>query len=42
LFAWGRWRATGSGGRAGLKRRDDLDNMLNPVEPVSHWSTVMV
>jgi hypothetical protein len=42
LFAWSRWRATGSGGRAGMKRRDDLDNLLNPVEVESYWSTVMV
>jgi hypothetical protein len=30
-FCWGRWRATGSGGSAGLLLRDDLDRMLNPV-----------
>jgi hypothetical protein len=30
-FAWGRWRATGSGGSAGMLLRDDLDRMLNPV-----------
>jgi hypothetical protein len=34
LFAWSRWRATGSAGRAGLRWRDDLDSRLNPVPPV--------
>ena len=31
-FAWARWRAGGSGGRAGMRWRDDLDHMLNPIE----------
>jgi hypothetical protein len=30
-FAWGSWRASGSGGAAGMRWRDDLDNLLNPV-----------
>lgn len=31
-FAWGRWRATGTGGSAGMLWRDDLDSNLNPVQ----------
>lgn len=34
LFCWARWRATGSAGAAGMRYRDDLDNMLNPVPQV--------
>jgi hypothetical protein len=34
LFAWARWRATGTGGSAGMRWRDDLDSRLNPVPPV--------
>lgn len=30
-FAWARWRATGTGGSAGMLWRDDLDSNLNPV-----------
>jgi hypothetical protein len=39
-FCWGRWRATGSAGSAGMWLRDDLDHMLNPVpltEPVASY-----
>lgn len=34
-FAWARWRAGASGGRAGMRWRDDVDNLLNwiPQEP---------
>ena len=35
-FAWTRWRATGSAGSAGMKLRDDLDNMLNPIPDSVH------
>jgi hypothetical protein len=31
LFCWARWRATGTGGAAGLRHRDDLDHLLNPI-----------
>lgn len=31
-FAWGRWRATGTGGSAGMLWRDDLDSNLHPVQ----------
>lgn len=31
-FAWARWRATGTGGSAGMLWRDDLDSNLNPVQ----------
>ena len=31
LFAWSRWRATGSAGRAGMRWRDDVDHMLNSI-----------
>ena len=30
-FCWGRWRATGTGGSAGMFWRDDVDSHLNPV-----------
>lgn len=30
-FAWSRWRATGSGGSAGMRWRDDVDNLLNHI-----------
>jgi hypothetical protein len=39
-FAWARWRATGTAGAAGMRLRDDLDHMLNPVhqtEPVASY-----
>jgi hypothetical protein len=34
-FAWGRWRIGASGGRSGMRWRDDVDNLLNwvPSEP---------
>jgi hypothetical protein len=32
LFTWARWRVTGSAGRAGMRWRDDLDHMLNPID----------
>lgn len=30
-FVWSRWRATGSAGRAGMRWRDDVDSIFNPV-----------
>ena len=37
-FCWARWRATGSGGAAGLRCREDLDNLLNPVSESSAFA----
>jgi hypothetical protein len=34
-FAWGSWRSSGTGGSSGMLCRDDLDNLLNPVEQVA-------
>lgn len=35
LFAWSRWRATGSAGRAGMRWRNDVDSNLNPVSALA-------